>query len=406
MKISVATNWDDELIPIIDSINNQNPLYPVKEIFGSIQASPLGSGRSSAVLPSVSDDRATAHIKKAQDHGIQFNYLLNASCLGNREYDQSFRKKIFQYLDWISSLNVDIVTVTIPYLIDIIRANYPHLKINVSIVNHIGSIKKLKAFANMNVSRITLDFFKNRVFNFLKKAVELSDLELEILANDPCLLDCPNRYYHYNIVSHGSQATGEDRSGSFFFDYPFLNCTIRKLLDTSEIIKSPWIRPEDLKYYDETGIEWLKLSGRFMHTAWLKRCMEAYARGTYEGNLYDIVDHETFRGLSRKFNTSAVNFDLMGDDIAKIEEFSIFVDNKKLNGFMEYFLLNGDKCNLNCYRCSYCESVAKKVVSIDSNQREDVRGILERASKILVSSEGYNAYEVSLKESWRKSVSG
>jgi len=55
MNISVATNWDDDLIDHINAINKQNPHYPVGEIFGSIQCSPLGSGRSAAVLPAVSN---------------------------------------------------------------------------------------------------------------------------------------------------------------------------------------------------------------------------------------------------------------------------------------------------------------------------------------------------------------
>jgi collagenase-like PrtC family protease len=405
MKISAATNCDDNLIDVINTINNQNPLYPVKEIFGSMQVSPLGSGRSAAALPAVSNDGAVAHIRKAQESGIQFNYLINASCLGNREYEQTYRKAIFQYLDWISSLNVDIVTVTIPYLIDIITTNYPHLNVNVSIINHIDSAKKLRAFADMNVKRIILSFFKNRSFKFMRTAVESSDCELEILANDPCLLDCPNRYYHYNLVSHGSQASLDNLSGSFFFDYPFLNCTLKKIQDTSEIIKSPWIRPEDLKYYQDIGIGWLKLSGRFMDTKWLARCIEAYAKGVYEGNLYDIVDHETFRGLSKKFNTSVVNFDLMGDDISKVEHFNIFVNNNKLDGFLDYFFVNGDKCNKNCNTCNYCKKVADEVIGIDHDLRQDIKIILERAKHILASREDYNGVESSLKESWTKSTS-
>ncbi|MBI5100066.1 MAG: U32 family peptidase [Nitrospirae bacterium] len=404
MKISVATNWDDDLIDVINAVNNQNPLYPVKEIFGSLQVSPVGSGRSAAVLPAVSNDGVVAHIKKAQKSGIQFNYLLNASCLGNREHDQNSRKAIFQYLDWISGLNVDIVTVTIPYLIDIITTNYPDLNVNVSIINHIDSAKKLRAFADMNVKRIILSFFKNRSFKFMSKAVASSDCELEILANDPCLLDCPNRYYHYNLVSHGSQATEDNLSGSFFFDYPFLNCTLKKLQDTSEIIKSPWIRPEDLKYYKDLGISWLKLSGRFMNTKWLARCIEAYAKGVYEGNLWDIIDKESFRGLSRKFNTSAVNFDLMGDDISKIEQFNIFVDNKKLDGFLDYFFVNGDKCNINCNTCNYCKKVAHEVITIDHALRQDIKDILQRAKNILASRGDYNSFESRLKESWKKST--
>jgi len=406
MKISVATNWDNDLIDVINSVNNQNPLYPVKEIFGSLQVSPLGSARSSAVLPSVSDDRACAHIKKAQENGIQFNYLLNASCLGNREYDQSFRKKIFEYLDWISSLNVDIVTVTIPYLIDIITTNYPDMNVNVSIIDHVDTVKRLRAFSDMKVKRIILSFFKNRSFKFIKKAIESSDCELEVLANDSCLLDCHSRYYHYNLVSHGSQATEDNHSGSFFFDYPFLNCTHKKLQDPTEIIKSPWIRPEDLKFYKDLGIRWLKLSGRFMDTQWLARCTDAYAKGAYEGNLYDLVDHESFRGLSRKFNTSAVNFDLMGGDVSKIERFGIFVDNKKLEGFLDYFLINGDKCNVNCDTCKYCKKVAGEVIRVDDSLRQEIRDILQRAKHTLASRDAYSSVESRLKESWLNSAEG
>ena len=48
------------------------------------------------------------------------------------------------------------------------------------------------------------------------------------------------------------------------------------------------ICPEDIHEYEAIGIDMFKISGREFPTSRLKRALEAYASGKYEGNLLDL----------------------------------------------------------------------------------------------------------------------
>lgn len=55
MKLSVATNFDHELIP-------QLAPYPVYEVYGKLAQDALGGGRSSYLIPHISGKRLKEHI--------------------------------------------------------------------------------------------------------------------------------------------------------------------------------------------------------------------------------------------------------------------------------------------------------------------------------------------------------
>ncbi|MGE5663048.1 MAG: peptidase U32, partial [Deltaproteobacteria bacterium] len=78
MRLSVATNFDPLLVESIKE-------YPVVEIFGKLREDAVGGGRAPYQLAPVTRKRLAEHVRQARSAGIEFNYLLNASCIGNRE---------------------------------------------------------------------------------------------------------------------------------------------------------------------------------------------------------------------------------------------------------------------------------------------------------------------------------
>ena len=56
-----------------------------------------------------------------------------------------------------------------------------------------------------------------------------------------------------------------------------------------EYIKSPWVRPEDIKYYEEIGIEHFKITERGFPTDELVKRVKAYTDRKYNGNLIDLI---------------------------------------------------------------------------------------------------------------------
>jgi len=115
MELSVPTTWaNDYLVRLRE--------YPsVGWVYGSVPTEIIGSGRQASLLPSVDREQAADHIKQAQHLGLKFNYLVNTSCLGNREYNGDFHRAIIKYLEWVAEQSPDTVTVTIPFIAQLIK---------------------------------------------------------------------------------------------------------------------------------------------------------------------------------------------------------------------------------------------------------------------------------------------
>ena len=351
--ICLATSWDDDLLV---QLEKQGIYNKVAELFGSLNSSIVGSGRASFALPDVSMEAAKVHIRKAHSIGIKFNYLLNASCMGNREFTDDGREKILALLDWLNECEVDMVTISLPYLADIVKRYFPRIGVSISVTNRIDSVSSVKIWESMGVDRIVLDPMKNRDFELLRGIRSATDCQLEVMMNSICVLGCPFLNYHYNIFAHGSQE-GEGKDAiqhRLATSYLVLKCEQIKLKDFSEIIKSPFIRPEDIKVYRELGIQFFKLKGRATSTKLILEVAKAYAEESYDGNLLDIVP---LIPSSR------------GDDARIIADPPVYVDNKKLDGFLDYF--QSSKCRTNCHKCSYCKGIARKTVRVIDQKRFD-----------------------------------
>ncbi|MCD6229940.1 MAG: U32 family peptidase [Candidatus Diapherotrites archaeon] len=358
MNISAPTNWDLKLINFTEKLNKEKSCkIKTAEFYGSLKKSITGSANAPELLKSnISKEHVEKFIKESKKKGFDFNYVINSSCLGNKEYLKKTRKEILDYLNWIESTGASYVTVANPFIMDLVK-NSTNLKITLSCVTNPKNINKMKLFENEGIDRIVISTDLNRNFSALKKIKENINCKLEILANESCLLGCPYRAYHHLISSHASQKTTSDQN----FDYCLIKCSLARLNDASQIIKAPWIRPEDLDFYSEFNFEFLKLSGRAMPTNWIKNCLQAYSKFRYDGNLYDIIDQ---RGMySKEFSRHAKS-----DNFGKL---NIFVDNNKLNNFIENIKKLNVDCGQDCGKCNHCKTTAKKAVKINEKDKKE-----------------------------------
>src|SRR5208282_1367413 len=71
---------------------------------------------------------------------------------------------------------------------------------------------------------------------------------------------------------------------------PFLmRCSYTFLSEPVEFLRSPFIRPEDVSVYRQSGMDILKLSDRTESTEFLLKTARAYAAEKYDGNLFDLI---------------------------------------------------------------------------------------------------------------------
>jgi collagenase-like PrtC family protease len=117
MKISLATNFDDNLI-------DQIKKYPVYEVYGRLKEDIIGGGRPNNSLSDVSKEALEKHVKRVREAGIKFNYLLNGSCLTNKEQSEEWQKQFCQFLNYLKDIGVNALTVTNPFILQIIKKHY------------------------------------------------------------------------------------------------------------------------------------------------------------------------------------------------------------------------------------------------------------------------------------------
>jgi len=361
--LCIPTCWEDDYL---DQLVEQGIGEKLHELYGSLSESVIGSGRASFTLPQVSLEQAGNHIQKIHSMGIKFDYLLNAACMGNMEFAAEGQKKLLSLLHWLQECEVETVTVSIPYLVEVIKRYFPEIAVNISTIAHVDSVPKAKFWEALGADRITLDFMMNRDFEFLRSVRSAVNCKLEVIMHDLCIYGCPYRYYHFNTVAHASQESSESSNlkHKLAVSYPTLKCILIKLTDFSEIMKIRWIRPEDIVIYRDLGIDFFKVVGR-TRPAWeILTWAKAYADGAYQGNLLDIMPivPAGMEGAS---------------SIADVVP--IYVDNQKLDGFLDYF--QSSQCRTDCHECSYCREVAEKAVKVtDKEQLNEFIAYFTRAA--------------------------
>ena len=363
MKISLATNYKDDLI---DQIKD----YPVYEIYGKLKNDFVGGGRPDNSLNDIEKEQFEKHVKEVRSAGIRFNYLLNGSCSSNNEQDEEWRNQFIEFLNYLRNIGVNALTVTNPHILKIIKKYFKNdFYIRVSTFAGVDSYAKAKFWEEIGADYICADFTRiNRDFYTLKYIQShLKHAKLEVLATNSCLKNCPMMFTHTSGIAHASSKNNNKRD---YEDWCLFDCQKKELFNLDEYIKSPWIRPEDVKYYEKIGIEHIKLTERNFPTEELIKRVKAYTIGKYDGNLLDLIQgHGVVKSDNLKLNRKEVKTSyeiyneikrVRGLGVTRECERHIYIDNNKLDKFINFFIEG--KCNDNCESCGYCSRIAKNVI--------------------------------------------
>lgn len=391
MRLSVACNFDDELLPKLAG-------FPVYEIYGKVTKDYAGGGRPSFYLPKVDQKKVEQTVREAHSRDVEFNYLLNASCMGNAEYTREGQREIRKTLDWVAAIGCDSVTVGQIYLLQMIKKCYPKLKVRISAHRFTDSVRKARFWEDHGADCIVLNETAfAREFAALRAIREAVKCDLSLIVNNSCRQDCAIAGTHASSLSHGSQHQ-KGRKPSFPLDYHMLFCLDYRLREPVNYIRANWIRPEDLHHYEAMGFTNFKIVERNTPTPELIRRVKAYSERRYDGNFFDLVlpfnypeesytssaAREAFsmkRAVKYFFKPSQVNITKipklarlgkkMGLLYPRQGASGLYLDNRKLDGFIDRFLKQS--CiDVDCESCRWCHKFAEKALTIDPAYRESV----------------------------------
>lgn len=368
MEYTVACNWDPELLDRID--------YPeVKSLFGALPNSVISGGRPAYIIKDTNDEDIRNYIKRVHDKRWDFNYNINSTCLANRECGKEGFKQIIDYIEWVVSLGVTSVTIANANLINIVRKNFPDLKIKVSTFQKIATLPQAQRFEDMGVEAIMLSEHVNRGFKLLREIRKHVKCKLILIANVGCIFNCPNSHSHANSIAHSGIA-GENKS--LMTEAYHTYCYEKRLQDPAELVKIRWIRPDDVAYYEDIGIDMLKIIERYSTTDALTERMKAYHERKYDGNIIDLLGQMVdIKHTNKDVLTSQIKADPQNVDKAMrfYLAFSAaipdlyYLDNSKLSKDFIKGFENRDCNRLSCDECGYCEKIANEVISVIDKEK-------------------------------------
>jgi len=391
MKLSVACNFDDALLEGLRG-------YPVYELYGKLTADYFGGGRPSFYLPEVSREALARHVARTHEHGIAFNYLLNASAMGNLEFTREGQRRIEELLEWLDGIGVDSVTVAGVYFLRLVKRRHPRLKVRVSSHRFTDTPRKVRFWVDNGADYIVVSEVNiHREFKVLEAMQRAAGgVELQLIVNNWCRQDCAIAGNH----AVGLNAASQSHSKGFPLDYCSIVCNELRLREPVNYLRANWIRPEDLHHYEALGYHNFKIVERNTPTQILLERVRAYADRRYDGNLLDLVQNYAYpyekfgpqaadafslRRMARYFikpqainllkfpkviefgKTASVLYPLVGPNPVQI-------DNRALDGFLDRFLGQGCQ-DTDCEDCRYCHEWAERTVRIDPEWRERMQAI-------------------------------
>ena len=344
-EFSVPYNSDRATLVELLRLARQNP-GRIREVFLSGPEDAASSGRVARGMTPPEFEEIVGEIHGA---GVRANLVMNTTCEGVAWYETRAQLRLRDYLEWaVLGLGVDSVTVANPLYIGLIRNWFPSLEICASVLSDVDCAERAKAVVAAGATVITPDVNVNRDLETLE-AIRREGAKLKIMVNEGCLYKCPWRKFHFNAVSHigknagrvGVSISPEDfvaQCTQVAYELFFDRCNAQEAGEPAALLKSGWIRPEDLPRYEGVST-YFKISGRTMPRNDVLLAVRAYMNGSYQGNLLDLMD-SSLHSFSQRTGAS--------------------IDNEALGRarFAEKVL----SCGRTCATCGWCDQLAEQVV--------------------------------------------
>jgi collagenase-like PrtC family protease len=319
----------------------------IREVFLSGPQEFSGSGRKKEKMTLQQFVEVVRRIHKG---GIRVNLVLNTICEGSDWYSPGEIDRVMHYIKQVhQEYGVEAVTMANPIYIREARKRFPDLEICASVLSDIDTVKKALIFKEAGANVITPDANINRDLNLLKEIKKATGVELKIMVNEGCLYKCPFRKFHFNYISHKSKEAGQSEGSSY--NFPEECCSGVFDSDHSQLLKSGWIRPEDLNNYGEIT-HFFKVVGRETPPDRSWRTVKAYMEQNWEGDIFDII-------CSGIFNYSL--------------RYCTYLDNKQLGE--KNFFKRTSTCRHNCEQCHYCDDIAKEMLMLGWMTKEKYRDL-------------------------------
>lgn len=368
-SVPFNTDFDNYLSNIVDKYHEH-----IAEVYFPLPADIVPNARGS--LNIMTSDNIIELSKYLVKKDIRPVGLFNSTWTPIEVYANDYMSEVIDRMEPLVEAGMTKIIVNNYYIIaaHIFDKSISGLEVSASINSrHDTADKVMSHVAFSKPKHVYLDRSFNRKLNEFKnvaQSLKTLGIKTSILANEGCLYNCPFK------TDHDSQLGMASFAGCDFLEYTSrvlgryagLNETITNLntstgcrkvyeLNPWYLLKSPFIRPEDLDKY-LPYVDYIKLAGRNRPTEWIENVLSAYISRSYDGSIIDLLDVADSHTLKPELYM-----------------------NKKLEGVLA---LNGD-CHKVCVSCGRCKKffdencIGIKSEQITCDDIEDLDGTIKEA---------------------------
>lgn len=327
-KYTIPADFKIDNIYRMGELNKSFTSSKILEVYGQLTDGGSNSGRSIDTLPQIEMDGLEKYVKELNKHNIQFNYTINQSCSSNNEFSKKTVQDITQLVNNLWNIGVSGVTIALPSIIEIVRTVRPELEIKASAICEINSVHKALFYKRLGAQRIVVDTDLTRRFDVLSSISRAFGDGVEIIVTNMCHNNCPYKMFHYNHTAHRKIHENNEAERDFYDN----RCFLQFAEEPDSAMKLNWVRPEDIHLYKGIGINYFKIDGRdhVLSGDYIKTIYD-YFTEKYDGNLFNLLYFYDEPQVQLRY-----------------------LDNRKLDGFIDAFVENPGMCTGICEECGYC----------------------------------------------------
>jgi collagenase-like PrtC family protease len=246
-----------------------------------------GNGRSRSSISQMSE--TIDHVKLSRRFGVKPLVLMNSITESGDELNLEFRKKITRTLGELIDTGLEGVVTNSPLICswahEISGYKSVDFTIKIGLWAEISTPRDIEVFSGFGADAFCISFDINRDFRLLEAMRKCTTKKLVLLANNGCIYRCPYRFYHRCLQSIYSRKTESERKNDPGMYTYFDLCGAYLKGTRLEMLRTPFIRPEDVHLYSKMGIDEIKLSTRNFGYDWLRTIINCYVMESYEGDI-------------------------------------------------------------------------------------------------------------------------
>jgi hypothetical protein len=380
VKLSLDTNWDDSLPAALTR-------FPVVELCAGLPGTVVGATRL-VLGQGVPDDRGLRrHIVAAHDAGLEFVVVLDTPSMEGHEFEPDTHAALRELFGHLAEAGVDCVELGFSYPIEIVRRQYPRLKVRAAETFRIHQLHQLELLADLGARSAVACQWSNRNFPMLRAMAAVPGVDLWLNASGCNVREEPH-YANLNLACAMGTLTSSrlalDAHGLAAAVFYFAHRVKLLLASPLSLLKVGFIRPEDVAAYERQGFERFRIDTAGMDTPQILAAAQAYADGRFDGNLCELVPF--LRSPIVPPALAPLSGTELGELAAELLDPAVLarlvrVDNQSLAGFLDRFLER--PCPFGCIDCDWCERFVKTAVGVEAEAARRYAEKFEALARLL-----------------------